>query len=63
MSWQEAVVLSHQLSVKTAIPDHYDLFAINTENPELFASAFVNSPISCKILQRCVPYDVLSLLK
>jgi L-ascorbate 6-phosphate lactonase len=62
MSWQEAVVLSHHLSVKTAIPEHYDLFAINAENPKLFASGFVNSPITCKILQRDVTYRVSDLL-
>ncbi len=62
MSWQESVVLSHQLSVKTAIPSHYDLFAINTENPELFAGAFANSPITCKILERGGPYCVSGLL-
>jgi L-ascorbate 6-phosphate lactonase len=28
MTWQEAVVFAHRLSVKLAIPAHYDLFAL-----------------------------------
>lgn len=62
MTWQEAVIFAHTLGVKTAIPAHYDLFAINRENPALFAEAFERSPINAKILERCKAYDIQSLL-
>jgi L-ascorbate 6-phosphate lactonase len=63
MSWQEAVVLAHRLQVKTAIPAHYDLFAINTEDPAFFAGAFANSPIRCQIMERLRPYSLAELVK
>ena len=62
MTWQEAVVLAHILKVKTVIPAHYDLFAINMEDPVPFSEAFRNSPIQCLILDRCKPYDIQMLL-
>ncbi|GHU03830.1 MBL fold metallo-hydrolase [Spirochaetia bacterium] len=52
MTWQEAVVYAHTLKVKAAFPCHYDLFAVNAENPALFAAAFQGSPINCRILER-----------
>jgi L-ascorbate metabolism protein UlaG (beta-lactamase superfamily) len=61
MSWQEAVVLAHRLGVRTAIPAHYDLFAINSEDPSLFAAAFADSPIRCQIMERCREYAVADL--
>ncbi|MDR2730784.1 MAG: MBL fold metallo-hydrolase [Treponema sp.] len=62
MTWQEAVMLAHMLNVKTAIPAHYDLFAINQEDPALFAGAFEKSKIRCIIMTRGKPYDIQSLL-
>ena len=62
MSWQEAVVLAHRLGVKTAIPAHYDLFAINSEDPSFFAAAFANSPIRCQIMERCRAYPLAELV-
>jgi L-ascorbate 6-phosphate lactonase len=62
MSWQEAVVLAHRLGVKTAIPAHYDLFAINSEDPSFFAAAFANSPIRCQIMERCRAYKIAALV-
>ncbi|MDR2477006.1 MAG: MBL fold metallo-hydrolase [Treponema sp.] len=62
MSWQEAVVLAHRLRVKTAIPAHYDLFAINAEDPAPFAAAFTNSPIRCRIMERGQPCEIAALL-
>ena len=62
MSWQEAVVLAHRLGVKTAIPAHYDLFAINAEDPSCFAAAFANSPVRCQIMERCRAYNLETLI-
>jgi L-ascorbate 6-phosphate lactonase len=63
MTWQEAVVLAHTLKVKAVIPNHYDLFAINMEDPMLFLDVFQRSNIHCWIMDRGKSYDVLSLLK
>ena len=62
MNWQDAFMLAHRLEVKLAIPMHYDLFAINTEDPSLFVNAFDRSSIKGKILERCKAYDIASLL-
>ena len=63
MTWQEAFIFAHSLKVKLAIPNHYDLFAINTEDPNLFVNAFKRSKINGMILDTCKPYDIASLLK
>ena len=63
MTWQEAVVLAHRLSVKLAIPAHYDLFAINREDPSLFVDAFRDSTICSTILERNKTYEISSLIK
>jgi L-ascorbate 6-phosphate lactonase len=56
MTWQEAVIFAHALRLKNAFPCHYDLFAVNSENPAFFTSAFQGSPIRGRILERGKPY-------
>lgn len=38
MTYQEAVDLAGEIKPKMTIPGHYDMFANNSENPELFCS-------------------------
>lgn len=37
MNVEEAIVVAKNIGAKTNIPSHYDMFASNSENPELFA--------------------------
>jgi L-ascorbate 6-phosphate lactonase len=52
MTWQEAVIFAHALKLKAAYPCHYDLFAVNAEDPAPFAMAFQNSPVRGRVLER-----------
>lgn len=63
MNWQDAVKLSKALGVKTAIPMHYDMFAINQEDPASFTSSFEGSGIRSFTLERDKWYDVTELIK
>ncbi|MDR2103919.1 MAG: MBL fold metallo-hydrolase [Treponema sp.] len=58
MTWQEAVVFAHTLKLKAAYPCHYDLFAVNAEDPAFFAAAFQGSPIKGGILERGRAYGL-----
>jgi L-ascorbate metabolism protein UlaG (beta-lactamase superfamily) len=62
MTWQEAVIYAHALKVKAAFPFHYDLFAVNSENPAFFAGAFQGSPIKCRILEMGKNYNLDELI-
>ncbi|GHU94865.1 metal-dependent hydrolase [Spirochaetia bacterium] len=62
MTWQEAVLFAHRLKVKTVIPCHYDLFHINSADPDLFAQSFRDSPIRCVILEKNKKVTLGSLL-
>lgn len=62
MNWQEAVDLAKGLKVKTAIPAHYDMFAINMEKPELFTGAFADGPIASFELERDKVYSWADLV-
>lgn len=39
MNVKEALVVAGQIGAKVNIPSHYDMFASNSENPELFAGS------------------------
>jgi L-ascorbate 6-phosphate lactonase len=58
MTWQEAVVFAHALKLKAAYPCHYDLFAVNAEDPAPFAMAFQNSPVRGRVLERGRAYSL-----
>jgi L-ascorbate metabolism protein UlaG (beta-lactamase superfamily) len=51
-SGPEAAALAHSLNVKCVIPNHYDLFAFNTADPQAFVDA-------CEAISQ--PYRVLRL--
>ena len=51
-SGPEAAALAHSLSVSCVIPNHYDLFAFNTADPQAFVDA-------CEVISQ--PYRVLRL--
>lgn len=38
MNVEEAVQVAENIGAKINIPSHYDMFASNSENPELFAN-------------------------
>ncbi|MDR2932295.1 MAG: MBL fold metallo-hydrolase [Oscillospiraceae bacterium] len=63
MNWQSAVDLARALKVKTAIPMHYDMFAINSEDPAVFVNALGDGPVHPLELQRNRVYEVASLIK
>ncbi|MDR0401122.1 MAG: MBL fold metallo-hydrolase [Treponema sp.] len=58
MTWQEAVIFAHALGLKNAFPCHYDLFAVNAEDPAAFTNAFQGSLIRGRILERGKPYPL-----
>jgi L-ascorbate 6-phosphate lactonase len=62
MTWQEADMFAHLLKVKTVIPNHYDLFAMNAADPREFANAFKGSFIRAVILEPGKPVDIRELL-
>jgi L-ascorbate metabolism protein UlaG (beta-lactamase superfamily) len=62
MTWQEADMFAHLIKVKTVIPNHYDLFAINTADAKEFAAAFKGSFIRAVILEVGKAVDMAELL-
>lgn len=62
MNIAEAARLAGELSVKTAVPSHYGMFAENTADPEEFRRALEGSGVNCKILEIGKPYPISSLL-
>jgi L-ascorbate 6-phosphate lactonase len=62
MNWQQAVELSKKLEVKTAIPDHYDMFPINSEDPEVFVRSFDQTGIKSMSIERGYEYPIDQLL-
>lgn len=42
MNVEEAVVVAKQIGAKVNVPNHYGMFASNTENPELFTMQMAN---------------------
>jgi len=43
MNVQEAVTVANKINAKHSVPNHYDMFASNSENPEKFISKVKNS--------------------
>jgi L-ascorbate 6-phosphate lactonase len=62
MTWQEADMFAHLIKVKTVIPNHYDLFAINAADAREFANAFKGSFVRAVILEVGKAVDINSLL-
>lgn len=58
MTCDEALETAKQIGAKVNIPNHYDMFASNSENPHLFADHISGG----RILQFNQSYDVSSLL-
>ena len=42
MSADDAVKLTNIIKPKTAVPNHYDMFESNSENPEVYAKSVKN---------------------
>ncbi|MBQ6613945.1 MAG: hypothetical protein IIX18_01360, partial [Clostridia bacterium] len=42
MNVEEAVITAKKIGAKVNIPNHYDMFASNSENPELFTEKLDN---------------------
>ena len=59
MNVEEAVTVAKKIGAKVNIPNHYDMFASNSEDPTLFTSALENG----YILQPNREYDVQTLVK
>ncbi len=59
MGYAEAAELARALAPRLAIPNHYDLFALNSEDPERFREALADKPgIRTLILERGQRYDL-----
>lgn len=43
MNVQEAVTVANKINAKHSVPNHYDMFASNSENPDKFISCVKNS--------------------
>jgi L-ascorbate 6-phosphate lactonase len=62
MTWQEAVIFAHALKLKAVYPCHYDLFAVNAEDPSFFVMAFQGSPIKGRVLERGRAYGLEEII-
>lgn len=58
MNSEQAAKLASKVCTKFAIPHHYDLMELNSENPELFkyCMGYTNSQIQVKILEIMKPF-------
>lgn len=59
MNVNEAIVTAKKIGAKTNVPNHYGMFASNTEDPELFTNGLTNGFIM--VFSR--KYDIEELLK
>jgi L-ascorbate 6-phosphate lactonase len=62
MGWREATALAEQLGVKAAIPMHYDMFEVNSEDPLPFINAMNGFGIRSRELERGKTYELSELL-
>ena len=58
MNVEEAARLSKELSVRAAVPCHYDMFADNTEDPEKFRALLEGSGVRYVELELNREYEV-----
>ena len=58
MNVEEALVVAKKIGAKVNIPNHYDMFASNSEDPHLFADHIEGG----KILEFNKPYTLLEIL-
>ena len=59
MNVEEALITAKRIGAKINIPNHYDMFASNSENPHTFTSKIENG----FIMEFNKEYDVLNILK
>ncbi len=59
MNVKEALITAKRIGAKINIPNHYDMFASNSENPHTFTSKIENG----FIMEFNKEYDVLNILK
>lgn len=59
MNVEEALITAKRIGAKINIPNHYDMFASNSENPHAFTSKIENG----FIMEFNKEYDVLNILK
>lgn len=60
MNFMDAAALCESIKPKLAVPIHYDLIEHNTEDPETFMGELAK--VRGLVLEKCVEYDVKSLL-
>ena len=59
MNVKEALITAKRIGAKINIPNHYDMFASNSENPHTFTNQIANG----FIMEFNKEYDVLNILK
>ncbi|MBO5321400.1 MAG: MBL fold metallo-hydrolase [Clostridia bacterium] len=59
MNVNEALAVANKIGAKVNIPNHYDMFASNSENPHTFTNQIANG----FIMEFNKEYDVLNILK
>ncbi|MBR2860470.1 MAG: MBL fold metallo-hydrolase [Clostridia bacterium] len=59
MNVEEALITAKRIGAKINIPNHYDMFASNSENPRTFTNQIANG----FIMEFNKEYDVLNILK
>ena len=59
MNVEEALITAKNIGAKINIPNHYDMFASNSENPHTFTNQIANG----FIMEFNKEYDVLNILK
>ena len=59
MNVKEALITAKRIGAKINIPNHYDMFASNSENPHIFTNQIENG----FIMEFNKEYDVLNILK
>ena len=55
---EEAIAVAKKIGAKVNVPNHYDMFASNSENPHLFAKRIEGG----KILEFNREYSLLDIL-
>jgi len=64
MGYEQAAQLARALGVRVAIPNHYDLFALNSEDPERFRAALTGASCTEVLIPRLnEPYDLSAYLE
>ena len=59
MNVEEALITAKRIGAKINIPNHYDMFASNSENPHIFTNQIENG----FVMEFNKEYDVLNILK